>query len=317
MDLAYSETLKIYSEDELIRVILSWFEHMSVERHYSPKTIQSYGIDLHYFIKFFSEEASGLVTIKILSELDERDFKSWISYRNTAGFSVSSTARAISCIKGLYKFLIQRGLLKENKLQNVHFSKATKKIPRSTSTEDVFSFLDEIVLIAKEKWQGLRDKAILTLIYGCGLRISEALSIRRKDLSADSIIIKGKGNKERLLPKLEVIDTAIANYLALCPYEISEEGFVFVGKGGKVLNPGVFQRQVRNLRQSVGMSDSTTPHSFRHSFATHLLNNGVDIRTIQILLGHKNLSTTQRYTDLNISKLKNEYKKFHPQSEHF
>jgi len=313
MDSAYSQSLKNHCEDELIKAILLWFDHMLVERNYSPKTIQSYGIDLYYFIRFFSEKTGKTITIEVLSALDERDFKVWISDRNIEGLSVSSTARAISCVKGFYKFLIQRGLVKENKLLNVHFSKIVKKIPRSTSAEDIFSFLEEIVLIAKEKWLGLRDKAILTLIYGCGLRISEALSIRKRDLSSDSIIIKGKGNKERILPKLKMIDDVIANYLGQCPYEIKEEEYVFLGKGGKVLNPGVFQRQIRNLRKAVGMSDSTTPHSFRHSFATHLLNNGVDIRTIQILLGHKNLSTTQRYTDLNISKLKNEYKKFHPQ----
>jgi integrase/recombinase XerC len=295
-------------EADLTSQLSLWIESLAIERNYSVKTIAAYRSDLHFFIQFLSAKLAHKINLHHFSQLEERDYKSWIAYRNVNHFSPASTARAMSAIRGFIKFLLHSNLLSDNKLINVPFPKSTKKIPRSACIDDVLSFLDEIVLVSKDKWQGLRDKAILTLIYGCGLRISEALSIKRKDLGQDFIIIQGKGNKERVLPKLELIDCAIQEYLALCPYVIKEEAFVFVGKGGKVLNPGVFQRQVRALRKVIGIDDSVTPHSFRHSFATHLLNNGVDIRTIQTLLGHKNLSTTQRYTDLDIARLKEVYK---------
>lgn len=299
-----------FCTDSFKEVLVAWLETLEIERNYAPKTLGAYRTDLLYFIKFFFVKLGAKLTIQMVEQFEERDYKAWLSYRNSQNFSPASTARAMSSIRGLYKFMIQRKLIGENRLVNVCFPKSAKRIPRSTGIDDVFSFLDEIVLVAKDRWQGLRDKAILTLIYGCGLRISEALSIKRKDLSGDSIIIKGKGNKERVLPKLDAVNLAISAYLGACPYFIEDDALIFLGKGGRPLNPGVFQRQIRSLRRVIGVDDATTPHSFRHSFATHLLNNGVDIRTIQALLGHKNLSTTQRYTDLDITKLKQEYTKF-------
>jgi len=314
MEESDKEAFKNFCSEQVIEQIFSWLGKLEYEKKYSEKTTVSYRTDLYYFLKFITGHLEQNITINLFQEIDERTFKSWLAFRKMNDFSVSSTARAISSLRGFFSFLLKNELIKENKLMEIYFPKNSKKIPRSTNVEDIFSSLDEIVTIAKDRWQGLRDKAILTIIYASGLRISEVLSIKKRDIFSEFLIIKGKGNKERQVPKLDIINEVISQYLASCPYEREDDDFLFVGKGGKVLNPGVFQRQVRVIRGIIGLSDKITPHSFRHSFATHLLNNGVDIRTIQMLLGHKNLSTTQRYTDLDISKLKSEYNKFHPQN---
>ena len=168
---------------------------------------------------------------------------------------------------------------------------------------------------SNEAWIILRDQALLYLLYGCGLRISEALSLKVKDISKEFIIIKGKGGKERKIPIINAITKQIEIYLGSCPYNLKESDFIFVGKQGKVLNPGVFQRQIRYLRNKLNLPETLTPHAFRHSFATHILTNGGDLKSIQELLGHQDLSTTQKYTKIEAKHLLNVYNKSHPHGE--
>ena len=306
------EEFSKYCDQEIADLIFIWIEILQYEKKYSLKTINAYIIDMFYFLEFLNKHFNELINISTISKLELKDFRAWLFLRKKRELSAPSTSRAISAIRGFFKYLIKYKHIVSSELFHLYFPKENKKIPKSANIEDVFSSLDEIEKIAKEPWLGKRDKALLTIIYACGLRIQEALSIRKKDFFADAIIVKGKGNKERQIPKLDIINKPVNEYLEYCPHPIMDNDFLFLGKNGEVLNPGVFQRQVRYLRKMLGLSNNITPHSYRHSFATHLLNEGVDIRTIQALLGHKNLSTTQAYTNLDINKLRSEYNKSHP-----
>jgi integrase/recombinase XerC len=187
------------------------------------------------------------------------------------------------------------------------------------SVEDAKGALDIVVELHDDPWQAARDHALFTLIYGCGLRISEALGLRVGDVpppekNGDAITILGKGNKQRVVPLLPIVKERIAHYLALCPYTLGKRDALFVGARGQKLNPGVVQRQMRKVRAYLGLPETATPHALRHSFATHLLAGGGDLRTIQELLGHASLSTTQRYTEVDAKRLIDVYKDTHPRA---
>ena len=189
-----------------------------------------------------------------------------------------------------------------------------KPLPKGLSLDEAVEATQLIENISKKRWIGLRDKAILMLLYGCGLRISEALSLKESSFQDNhqKLIVKGKGQKERMIPLLPQVAESIHQYLESCPHEITEE--IFVGASGKKLNPDVFRSNLRELKKSMGLPDYASPHAFRHSFATHLLNQSGDLRTIQVLLGHQSLSTTQKYTKLDINNLIDSYSSFHPKS---
>ena len=188
-------------------------------------------------------------------------------------------------------------------------------LPHPLTAEDAKMFLEQAFASAKEPWEGYRDRALYTLLYGCGLRISEALSLNVKDVSnlPDALVIHGKGNKDRLVPVLPAVQHAIKIYLNHHPHPVPEEA-LFVGSRGDRINPGVVQRNVRKIRRGMGLPATVTPHAFRHSFATHLLEGGGDLRTVQELLGHSSLSATQRYTEVTTEQLEKVYNKAHPRA---
>jgi integrase/recombinase XerC len=198
---------------------------------------------------------------------------------------------------------------------SIKVPRLNKPLPKALNEEDTAIALDEVGNIALLPWVGKRDKAILILIYGCGLRISEVLSMTKKQINDDVLIITGKGKKQRLVPKLAIINNSLKDYLDNCPYLFNNEDKIFVGVRGKALNPGLFQRHIRTLRIRLGLKDATTPHAFRHSFATHLLSEGADLRSIQELLGHESLATTQRYTAVDTKRLLDVYNKSHPRNK--
>ncbi|MEK6734318.1 MAG: tyrosine recombinase XerC [Pseudomonadota bacterium] len=292
--------------------INSWADFLSNEKSFSKHTVSSYLIDLDYFFKFIKDHYQESISLELLDKLLLQDFRAWLSFRKQQNFAFTSTVRAISSVKNFFKFMIRSRNLSNKAIFNLKNPKLPSSLPKALKEEQTFLAIETLQELSNEPWIALRDQALLYLLYGCGLRISEALSLRLKDLSRDYFVIRGKGNKERIVPVLKTIIDHINEYLKLCPYSREENDFVFIGKQGKPLNAGVFQRQIRYLRNILNLPETATPHAFRHSFATHILAHGGDLKSIQELLGHQNLTTTQKYTKVESNHLLNVYNKAHP-----
>jgi integrase/recombinase XerC len=295
--------------------IKQWLSWLQDERRYSPKTVEAYKIDLKYFLQFLAEHFNQEITEDLLLKITIQDIRAWLSSRKSDSLQSSSISRNISSIRSYFNYLYQYENIENLIIYNIRTPKKNKLLPKALNKEDALITIDEIAMLSKDSWVGQRDKALLMLIYGTGLRISEALSIKKKEVGRDSIIILGKGAKERVVPILPIVTEYLNKYLLSCPIGFKANDLIFVGKQGKPLNAAVFQRQLKNIRRELNLPDSATPHAFRHSFATHLMAGGVDLRTIQELLGHKSLSTTQRYTDVDIDRLLLEHAKAHPRSD--
>ena len=296
-------------------LISEWNKFLSDEKGFSEHTASAYVIDLNYFCKFISSHHSRNCSIGLFESLSIKDFRAWLAYRKRENYAFSSTTRAIAAVKNFFKFLIRFHNFTNKAIFNLKNPKQPSSLPKALNESQTNFALDSISEVSKESWLALRDQALLYLIYGCGLRISEALSLKVKDLSKDVLRVKGKGQKERIVPLIENVTSHIEKYLAVCPYSREKEDFIFVGKQGKQLDPGVFQRQIRDLRRLLNLPETTTPHAFRHSFATHILANGGDLKSIQELLGHQDLTTTQKYTKIETKHLLDVYSKAHPHAK--
>lgn len=291
-------------------ITTSWLKYLSLERRYSNHTIDAYRNDLDDFLSFIKKYSDGSLD-ETVSNADLRLIRSWLSYRSSSNYSASSSSRALSSIKNFYKFLHLSGVNINSAIFTAKGLKKTKPLPKALSLTDTMLSINSIEEIDTTNWIALRDKALLFLIYASGLRISEALSITKNHLIGDYIKITGKGGVERQIPWILEAKIAIEQYIKFVPYDINL-GPVFLGEQGKPLQQALFRRKLIKLRRSLGLPEHLTPHAFRHSFATHLLENGADLRSIQELLGHKSLSTTQRYTKVNIKHLSDAYKTAHP-----
>ncbi len=302
------EAIKYLADDELLSVILKWQQYLSSEKMYSNHTLDAYARDLSFFINFFQVEQK-------LSDIENksvRDFRRFLSARMGKHIGKSSISRELSAVRNFYHWLEKNNLAHNSAISIITSPKKDKCVPKAFDVEDTLKVLNESVKQEKSLWLGLRDKAIFMLLYGCGLRISEALSLNIDDIGhSDVIKILGKGKKERFVPILDVVVDSIQEYLNECPYTLKKGDPIFVGARGERLVSRVVQRQMQKIRGQLGLSDNLTPHALRHSFATHLLAEGTDLRSIQELLGHSSLSTTERYTDVEISTLKKEYDKSH------
>jgi integrase/recombinase XerC len=224
-------------------------------------------------------------------------------------------ARAMSALRSFFHYLERNDLGHNPALAAVRTPRLPHAVPKALAVEEALETLAQAAVEQEEPWMAARDVALFTLLYGCGLRLGEALGLNRGILPlGETMIITGKGDKQRLLPVLPVVGQAIEDYLALCPWPGAAEAPLFVGARGKRLNPGVVQRQMRHLRAVLGLAESATPHALRHSFATHLLAQGGDLRIIQELLGHASLSTTQRYADVDNARLTTVYQDSHPRA---
>jgi len=295
--------------------LTQWLEYLRSEKRYSVHTLKAYEKDLRYFFSFINEHSGEEVNLATLAKLQLRDFRSYAAARKSLDAANSSTARSISAIKNFYKFLNREEGLENAAIRALRSPKKDKSLPKALSVEEAGLAAANIGNYEKEEWLKKRDLLLLLLLYGAGLRIAEALGLKRGDIeNRDSFVIKGKRGKERLVPVLPIIHVALADYIEVCPAEILDNDYLFVGKRSKRLNPGVFQKHVRVLRNALGLPETVTPHAFRHSFATHLLAAGGDLRSIQELLGHASLSTTQRYTKIDPGRLFEVYAKTHPRS---
>lgn len=299
----------------LSKAVFDWVSFLRDERRASEHTVAAYKRDLEDFCRFLGEHLGKLPELSDLNDLRLADFRSWLARRTYDNRAKTSSARALSSLRSFFRYLEQRGKAKNATLGLVRSPKLPRAVPKSLTFDDTEDAIARIGDVAAEPWMALRDAAVITLLYGCGLRISEALALDRKSAPfGDSLRIKGKGNKVRVVPVLPVVGEAVAAYLHACPYRLKPGDPLFVGARGARLQAGVVQRQIRKVRRYLGLPETATPHALRHSFATHLLSSGADLRAIQELLGHASLSTTQRYTAVDKAQLMDVYSKAHPRA---
>ncbi|ABV79703.1 recombinase XerC [Rickettsia bellii] len=300
-------------DTQIQELIIKWQKYLSLQKNYSNHTLISYNNDLKHFLEFMNYYNSDIVTMDYIKAADIRLMRSWLAKRKCDNFVTSSIARGLSAIKNFYKFLEKTAELHNHVVFSIKSPKKSKLLPKALSEEEVNISLDHIEEYGNSQWIEIRNKALLVLIYASGLRISEALSITKLHLqNLEFIKIMGKGSKERVIPWLAIARNLITEYLEKLPYELKDDEPIFRGKQGKKLQPPVFNRELIKLKRFYGLPEHLSAHSFRHSFASHLLENGADLRSIQELLGHKSLSTTQSYTKTSIKHLETAYVTAHP-----
>ena len=303
-------------DQQVLHVFKSWQDWLFNERKLSENTRMAYLKDVEAFFCFFSKHIGSNISMLSLQQLTIADLRSFLADRKRSGLSNTSMARNVSSIRSFFYFLNKFGHLKNEAINLLTSPKIPQAIPKALDEDEALSILEKPSSTNMQPWVKSRDKAIFALMYGCGLRIGEIIALDGSDIPlSDAIIVKGKGNKQRLIPIMPIIRDSVAEYMSLCPFTISKDGPAFFGVRGNRLNPGVVQRSMRLIRGSLGLPATATPHSLRHSFGTHLLVNGGDLRSIQELLGHASLSTTQRYTAIDTNYLKEVHQKFHPRAE--
>lgn len=288
-----------------------WLDNLRHIVKYSKHTLVAYEQDLDNFILFLKNN-NIVVDIASFQESDLKQFRRWLIDRKMVDYNISSTARAISGIKSFYSFLEKFYEVKNEAIKHLKAPKLSRNLPKALSEEDIIMLIEKSDVFAKHDWLSLRDKALFILLYSTAIRISEAINITKESLKENDIIIYGKGSKERIVPLMPKVRNLIYDYLSMLPFELDANMPIFRGERGKTLQAGVVQSNLRKLRRTLGLPEHVTPHSFRHSCATHLLNNNGNLRSIQTLLGHENINTTQKYTHISHTHLLNSYQKFHP-----
>ena len=307
-------------EPDLEAAVEKWFAYLSTERQLAEKTQEAYGRDLKFFLGFLAYHMGGPAALKTLRDLAPRDFRAFLAARRADGVSSRSLARSLSAVRMFFRFLDRRGILKNDAVLAVHSPKLPHAVPKPLSVDAAASVTADTsagVHPDAPEWVIARDAAVLTLLYGSGLRISEALALNCRDAPVgrkNMLRIMGKGGKERAVPILPVAQDAVARYLELCPFALAPKGPLFVGVKGKRLSARVIQLVMQKLRGAFALPETATPHALRHSFATHLLGHGADLREIQELLGHASLSTTQIYTEVDAARLLKVYDEAHPRA---
>ena len=298
----------------------SWLLHLGGERRLSPKTLEAYRRDALQFLRFLPHHLGGRVTLTAVAELAPRDLRAFLAARRMEGVGSRSLVRALAGLRSFARFLERRGHAKAAAFTALRGPRLAKTLPKPLTIESAKRLPDADLRAAepRETWVLARDAAVLALLYGAGLRISEALALTPADLadahSSGSMRVTGKGGKTRMVPVLPQVAKAAADYVALCPYVLKPDGPLFVGARGGPLSPRIIQLAMQSLRGALGLPDSATPHALRHSFATHLMARGGDLRAIQELLGHASLSTTQIYTAVDTERLLEVYRAAHPRA---
>ena len=306
--------------DDIALQMTRWLSHLRSERRLSPKTGEAYARDLRQFLEFLCEHWSAPVTLPRFAALEATDVRAFMAMRRADDIGGRSLMRALAGLRSFGRFLEREGKGKVGALSAIRAPKVGKSLPKPVpiAAAKRFADADERAGETRDPWIWARDAAVMALLYGSGLRISEALGLRRRDVprpgEGDVLIVTGKGNKTRMVPVLQNVLTLIQDYAAICPYPLPPEGPVFVGARGGQLSPRIIQLTMERLRGALGLPDSATPHALRHSFATHLLSRGGDLRAIQELLGHASLSTTQIYTGIDSERLLEVYKSAHPRA---
>ena len=281
----------------------------------SENTIVAYGSDVGGFLAFLSRHRGTETGLAPLRNLTIRDMRSWMAAERAGGIAARSLARRLSAVKTFLSWLAERDGFDATPALSVRTPRYQRKLPRPVGTDAARTLIDTAGEQTLSAWEGARDIAVVTLLYGLGLRISEALSLRGRDAPLrDTLRIVGKGGRERIVPVLPVAREVVEAYRAACPHDLETEEPLFRGTRGGPLSPRIVQRRVAAARQQLGLPASATPHAFRHSFATHLMERGGDLRAIQELLGHASLSTTQAYTAVDARYLTDIYARAHPRA---
>ena len=297
-------------------VIVTWDSWLENQRRLSSNTRIAYLHDVEVFLAFLSKHLGQRINLIDLENITLTDFRSFITEIQIEGLSKSSTGRTISSVRNFFHYLHRQLAITNNHVDQIKSPKTNHSLPKALTVSDAKESLELSQTLSKTAWVGARDSAVLHLLYGCGLRISEVLNMNGDIVPfSETITIIGKGSKQRLIPILPSVQDAIDNYLDTCPFQITNETPLFYGVRGKRLNPAIVQRMMRSVQAALGLPSTATPHALRHSFGTHLLINGGDLRAIQELLGHASLSTTQKYTDVDTAYLMEVHQKAHPRAQ--
>lgn len=300
----------------LSAALAEWLDHQRSLRGAADNTLTAYRTDVLGFLSFMTGHKAQAQGLGPISRVTVTDMRSWMAHERGRGVAARSLARSLSAVKTFYGWLAEREGFEPTAVLSTRSPKFQKKLPRPLAPDAARAMIDTLELQTTEPWVGLRDTAVVTLLYGCGLRISEALDITGRDLPlGTSLRIVGKGGKERVVPVIPQARAALSAYLDACPYEPSRDMPVFRSLRGKPLYPRAIQSVMAKARMQLGLPATATPHAMRHSFATHLLNAGGDLRAIQELLGHASLSTTQAYTAVDTARLMEVYDAAHPRAE--
>ena len=306
--------------DDLMREITHWLSHLRAERRLSPKTLEAYARDVRQCMVFLGEHWGASVTLSRFAAIEATDIRAFMAMRRADDIGGRSLARSLAGLRSFGRFLEREGKGKVGALSAIRAPKIGKSLPKpiQMAAAKRFTDADERAVEDRDPWIWARDAAVMALLYGSGLRISEALGLKRREVplpgAGDVLVVTGKGNKTRMVPVLQNVLALVQAYVAICPHPLPPEGPMFVGARGGPLNARIIQLTMERLRGALGLPDSATPHALRHSFATHLLSRGGDLRAIQELLGHASLSTTQIYTGIDSERLLEVYRTAHPRA---
>lgn len=310
------DKLLILAAEDLLAERAAWLESLAGERRLAANTLDAYERDTRQFLSFLTAHVGGPANISDVSALRPADLRSFLAFRRKEGAGARSLGRHLAGIRSFLRHLERKGLVNAAGAGAIRSPKQPKSLPKPLSGNQAMTVVSREAQMHDEPWIAARDAAVLTLLYGCGLRISEALDLTPGDFTGrpTALRVTGKGSKTRLVPLLPAIHEAVDTYAKLCPYHLPATEPLFRGARGGKLQPAIIQREMQRLRSALGLPDSATPHALRHSFATHLLGSGGDLRTIQELLGHASLSTTQVYTGIDAARLLDVYDKAHPRA---
>jgi integrase/recombinase XerC len=299
--------------DDFVKTQLAgWQRDLGSVRRLAPNTLEAYSRDLSGFLAFLGNHTGGPVSLTTLKEMRGADIRAWMASRREDDIQSRSLARGLSAIKSFFRFLEREGVMATEALNVIRTPKAKKSLPKALTVIEARTTIATVDEMEGRPWVAARDMAVLSLCYGAGLRISEALAVSRADLDTSSLRVTGKGGKTRMVPLIDAVRASIETYLKLCPFPLTPTQPLFRGVKGGTLSPRLIQMRVVQLRGALGLPPSATPHALRHSFATHLLGRGGDLRAIQELLGHASLSTTQIYTAVDTDRLLESYRAAHP-----
>ena len=319
MAMTPSERIELDSADATIgREMARWLSHLRAERRLSPKTLEAYARDVRQCLDFLCEHFGTRMTLARFSQIEATDIRAFMAMRRANDIAGRSLMRTLAGLRSFGRFLEREGKGKLGALSAIRAPKVGKTLPKPLQMTAAKRLVatDALSGETRERWILARDAAVMALLYGSGLRISEALALKRGTVprpgEGDVLVVTGKGNKTRMVPVLQNVLALVADYVAICPYPLPPDGPIFVGARGGPLSPRMIQLTMQRLRGALGLPDSATPHALRHSFATHLLSRGGDLRAIQELLGHSSLSSTQVYTGIDSDRLLEVYRSAHP-----
>lgn len=307
----------ISAKPDLAEARQGWLKTLASERRLSKLTVEAYERDTRQFLQFLTGHCGGAPGVSDVSALRPADLRAFLAARRADGVGARTLGRGLAGVRSFLRYLDRKGLANAAGASALRAPKQPKSLPKPLTVSDARRVVDVGEQLAEEPWIAARNAAVLALLYGSGMRISEALGLLGGELSArgDNVLrVTGKGGKTRLVPVLPVTYEAVATYRSLCPYHLAADKPLFRGAKGGPLNPAIIQREMQRMRSALNLPETATPHALRHSFATHLLGRGGDLRAIQELLGHASLSTTQIYTGVDSARLLDIYEAAHPRA---